>query len=197
MIRSDEIRETGELQRLLERCKRGDTDAWDLLVRRFNGLVYSIARKYRLNNDDSSDVFQATFTALHRNLDKIEHGAALPKWLSVTASRESQRIYRISTRTESFDAMSLDELVSREDEVAERDAIASIRGQAVRDSLLELPKRCRDLLTGLYLEESTDYASVASRLGIPMGAIGPTRARCLEKLRKNLDKVGFFEENVY
>lgn len=197
MTKAPETKETQELQSLLERCRRPDSAAWAILVKRFEGLVYSVARKYRLNTDDASDMFQATFTALYRNLNTIHHGAVLPKWLSITASREAQRLYRLSNRNESYDALSLDEILADQDLVAEQDAVQSIHAESVRKALTTLATRCRELLIGLYLDEATDYASVSQKTGIPIGAIGPTRARCLEKLRKNLQKLGFFEEHVY
>ena len=89
------LRETN-LDLLLERCKKGDHDSWRLLVERHQSLVYSIARRYRLSEEDSADVFQQTFQALHGSLDRLQAGAALPKWLAVTAAREALRIKRFS-----------------------------------------------------------------------------------------------------
>ena len=80
-----------DVARLLEACKRGDQQAWSRLVEQYSNLVYSVPSRMKLNADDCSDVFQATFLALSSSLDRIEHAVALPKWLAVTASREALR----------------------------------------------------------------------------------------------------------
>src|SRR4051812_22415324 len=107
----------GELDGLLRRCIKGDTSAWGALVDQFQNLVYSIARRYGLNRDDASDVFQVTFQALYRNLDRIEDARTLPKWLSVTASRESLRVKRIGGRATLIEdsGVDLDTLVANEE----------------------------------------------------------------------------------
>ncbi|MFI5385098.1 MAG: RNA polymerase sigma factor, partial [Fimbriimonadales bacterium] len=79
---------------LVRRCLKRDHEAWSRLIGRFQGLVYSIPKRYGLSEEDASDVFQTTFQALLRNLDRIEDAKVLPKWLAVTASRESLRLKR-------------------------------------------------------------------------------------------------------
>ena len=179
-----------ELDRLFERCQRGDADAWSALVARFQALVYSVPRRYRLGEDDAADVFSTTFAALHRNLDRIESGRALPRWLATTAARESLRLRRLADRTTSD--VSLEEIVADEDADAEREAIRSDDAYRVRAAMARMAPRCRDLLGALYAEEEASYADIAARLDIPVGAIGPTRSRCLEKLRKSMESEGFF-----
>lgn len=183
----------GELDRLLERCKRGDAEAWSRLVDRFQALVYSVARRYGLSSDDAADVFQISFQSLYGALDRIESGLALPRWLAVTASRECLRILRTAGRTVASEERTLDEIVADEEADAETTAIAADRARRLREGLAELADRCRDLLTLLYLHEELPYTEISSRLGMPVGAIGPTRARCLEKLKAILGRRGFFE----
>lgn len=184
-----------DLRQLVERCRQGDNDAWSSLVHRFESLVYSIPKKHGLNAEDCADVFQVTFHTLLRNLDRIEAEAGLPSWLSVTATRESLRVLRISGRYESSEdlGLSLDEIVADEDATAEREAIATERNQALQAAVRTLPQKCRELISRLYLEGDVPYTEVARELKIPIGSIGPTRARCLEKLRQILTKDGFFE----
>lgn len=179
-----------DLERLLLRCRRGDADAWATLVARLQNLVYSIARRYGLNEDDSGDVFMTAFQALHRNLDRIESGRALPKWLATTAARESLRLKRLRSRTDN-DAP-LEEILASDDRDAEAEAVRADSAERVRLALDAMPGRCRDLLHALYDATEAAYTEISGRLGIPIGAIGPTRARCLEKLRKSLEKDGFF-----
>lgn len=179
-----------ELDRLLERSRRGDAEAWSALVGRLQGLVYSVPRRYRLGEDDAADVFMASFQALHRNLDRVESGRALPRWLATTAARECLRILRSKDRTTT--EVPLEEIVANEDVDAEREAVRADDAYRVRSALARMAPRCRDLLSALYAEEEASYAEVASRVGIPVGAIGPTRARCLEKLRRTMEAEGFF-----
>ena len=181
--------------RLLNRCRQSDAEAWNRLVDSTQSLVYSIPRRYGLGADDAADVFQATYQALFKNLDRMQSGRALPKWLAVTAARESLRIKRIQSRTVGAEdlGLSLDEIVAQEETTAEGDAVAAESADDVRRAVASLQERCRELLTALYLAEETPYAEIAERLGMPIGAIGPTRARCLDKLRKILEQDGFFE----
>jgi RNA polymerase sigma factor (sigma-70 family) len=169
----------------LDRAQRGDARAWGQIVDRFQNLVYSVARRTGLNSDDAGDVFQATFLALYRSLDRIERPEALPKWLSVAAARESLRVKRVSAKyaDENELAVPLDQLVADEDASAEELALIAEDADFWRRSVELLGGRCEQLLGALYFEELS-YEDIVDQLGIPMGAIGPTRTRCLEKLRK-------------
>lgn len=184
-------------ERLLRRCRRGDSGAWHALIARYQSLVYSVARRSGVTSDDADDVFQSTFLALYKSLDTLESPEALPKWLAVTAARESYRMKRLSNRTTTLEeGRTLDEIVADEDENAEVEAIRSIRVDSLQTAARELPQRCRDLVEHLYFRQAS-YLEIAEIVGIPVGAIGPTRARCLEKLRKLLEDRGFFDESVY
>jgi len=184
-----------DLTNLVERCRRQDGRAWSTIVDRFSRLVYSIPRRYRLGEDDAADVFQGTFQALFQSIDRIEDPTTLPKWLSVTASRLSMRCLRSQSRVSSLDRVEggLAELVASEDKDAEENAIESIQASTVREAVNRLKGRCGPLLNLLYLTDGSTYQDVCDRLGIPIGAIGPTKARCLEKLRRMLEEAGFFE----
>lgn len=184
---------TDDLDDLVRRCLRRDSQAWARLVERFQNLVYSIPRRYGLNEDDAADVFQATFQALLRNLDRIESARTLPKWLAVTASRESLRLKRAASRSVSAEdrGMDLETMVAAEEQSAEDNAVQAERADLVRRMTNELNERCRDLLTMLYLADDPPYEEISEKLAMPIGSIGPTRARCLEKLRKKLEEAGF------
>lgn len=178
-------RHRDDLRGLVDRARRGDAHAWDLLVERFQNLVFSIARRSGLGNDDSGDVFQATFIALYRHLDRIEQPETLAKWISVTAARESLKVKRISSRFIDDGALlqQLEDVLSSEEASAEELAIDAEEAEYWRRALIGLGGRCEQLLTALYVKELS-YEDVVRDLGFPIGAIGPTRARCLEKLRK-------------
>lgn len=188
--------EAADLPRLLQRCRQGDSDAWGDLVENLQRLVYSIPKRMGLNDEDANDVFQATFLALYRSLDRIDNAQTLPKWVAVTASRESMRLRRIGARTVSSggaDERGLDELLADEDAGAEAAALQAVETTEVRQALVKLGGKCQTLLTLLYAEEDASYVEISEKLSMPIGAIGPTRARCLEKLRKILLASNFFD----
>jgi RNA polymerase sigma factor (sigma-70 family) len=164
-------------------------------MRRFQPLVYSIPRKYGLGEDDAADIFVRTFERLLKNLDKIESGAVLGRWLGVTAARESLRTLRVNSRTRrnEVDGLTLEELIAFEETDAEREAVVADQALRAREAIAGLTDRCRSLLSDLYSEEELSYAEIAERIGVPIGAIGPTRARCLDKLRALLEARGFFD----
>lgn len=154
----------------------------------------------KLNADDCADVFQATFLALSNSLDRIEQAVALPKWLAVTASREALRLRRTNARSSaaaSFEDLDLDSLVASEEQSAEESATQAIDAEAIRAALAKLPDKCRSLLEQIFRAEEPSYQEISEELGIPVGAIGPTRSRCLQKLRRILANQGFFTEPTY
>jgi RNA polymerase sigma factor (sigma-70 family) len=165
-----------------------------MLVDRFSGLVYSIAKRYHLSSEDASDVFQSTFQALHAGLDRIDQPEGLPNWLAVTASRIALRISRIkSTVPLETPDRGLTEVLATEEKNAEEEAIRACESTLIREAVQDLGGRCGPLLSMLYLQDDVSYQAASEATGIPVGAIGPTRTRCLDKLRKALEKVGFFE----
>lgn len=186
-------REDAHMGVLLEKCRKGDYKAWSNLVDAFQRLVYSIPRRMGLSEDDSADVFQATFLALYRNLDRIENAVTLPKWLSVTASREALRLKRIGSVTQAEGDRNLDEIVADEEASAETNAVAATQSEELWKQVDRMDGRCRDLIRSLYSGEGMPYEEVSSKLRVPLGAIGPTRSRCLEKLRKLLEAGEFFK----
>lgn len=182
---------------LLRRCQRGDERAWAELVKSFATLVYSTARQAGLQSNDAEDVFQHTFLALYRNLDRIEDARRLVKWIAVTASREAIRISKQKARFDDTTAANalLDEVIRDDERSAEELLVASSQSQLAIDGLEQLQESCKNLLQALFEENPRPYDEIAAELGISIGSIGPTRARCIEKLRRILAKVGFFESS--
>ena len=184
-----------EIERLLTRCRAGDRDAWTKLVERLQSTVFGVTRRLGLGEADAADVFQATFIALYRNLDRIDQALTLPRWIAVTATRECYRVRRTYPEaTGSADERTLEDTIAVEQRSAEEIAIESERALVLREGLEQLGGRCRVLLTLLYGEVETSYIEIGAKLGMPIGAIGPTRARCLEKLRKILEREAYFRE---
>jgi len=179
--------------RLVERCLGGDPKAWDALVRRHERLVYSVARSYRLPPTEAGDVFQEVFAALVRGLPRIRDARALVRWLSSTTDRIA-RAAALRRRREL--ALGIGDDPAELDQMAAGGApieahLEELEARAlVRLALEELPPQCRRLLTAMYYEDPAPaYADLARRLGTPIGSLGPTRARCLERMRAVLARL--------
>lgn len=171
---------------LVQACLTGNQSAWDELVERYARLVYSIPRRYRLEPADADDVFQAVFLQLFRQLAALREHDRLSSWLITTAHRESWRIGRRSQH-----GVDLDSIISDVGSPDPEAAVTWERQHLVRQGLAELGGRCERLLTALFLDpDHPDYERIALQLRIPVGSIGPTRARCFEKLEKILRRLG-------
>lgn len=168
---------------LIQRAGAGEERAWWLLVERYKRLVYSIPSRYRLPDDACDDVFQNVFASVLRSLPGVRDAQSFPKWLITTTHREC---WRWSRRNPS--ATPIDESVAGTSEDAPGEAAQRWETQQKVDvALQQLGGRCERLLRALFLDPTKpSYASIAERLGIPVGAIGPTRARCLAKLMEFL-----------
>lgn len=179
---------------LVARCLAGDAAAWTALVHRYQRLVFAIVRRTGLDEHGAADVFQTVFARLVQHLPRIGDPSRLQAWIVTTAKREAilqaQRSQRTVSMTRSGDA---------DDDGAEWDladdsptAEAALDGlqqlHRVRLALDRLEPRQRDLMLMLFSDDDPkpSYDEIAERLGIPVGSIGPTRARCLEKLRRLL-----------
>jgi RNA polymerase sigma factor (sigma-70 family) len=175
--------------RLVARCVEGDARAWEALVRRHERLVYAIGRSYRLDDDDLADVFQEVFTALLKGLPRLREGRTLVRWLSSTAERIVRTTAlrrRKQVAREDHDSRTFDQLASEGEAVgAELEAIE--RQHRVRLAMGTLSERCKRLLEALYYEDPTpSYGELSKRLGVPVGSLGPTRARCMDKMKASL-----------
>jgi RNA polymerase sigma factor (sigma-70 family) len=162
-------------QALIDACIAGNSVAWGRLVAQYAALVYSIPRRYRLPPEACDDIFQEVFAVLLRELPNLRDTRTLPKWLITVAARESLRTARKTASRAHAPPVEPAPLPSEELERLERQ-------QLVRDALEELGDPCKSLLHELFATDSPDYAAIASRLGMPIGSIGPTRGRCLKKL---------------
>jgi RNA polymerase sigma factor (sigma-70 family) len=166
---------------LLAAAAAGDQHAWDALVQRHTSLLWSIARSYRLSNADAADVVQTTWLRLVEHLDKIADPERIPGWLATTARRECIHLIRRTDRHAEAPA----ELPDLPDDGPELDA-ALLRGERDAElwrALARLDELCQRLLRVLMSDPPPAYADVAEALGMKIGSIGPTRGRCLDKLR--------------
>ncbi len=175
-------------------CRQGDPAAWEALVRRYQRLIYTISRRAGLSDDLAAEVFQRVFVTLIEHLDRIEQPDRIGAWLATTARRESWRQLRRERATITLADGETDDdetewpvdAAPLPDEIIER----LERQHAVRLAVAGLDERCRTLLNLLfYRVEPPPYAEIATALGVSEGSIGPTRARCLQKLRRVLDGV--------
>ena len=180
---------------LLTRCKQGDTAAWEALVHRYQRLVYAIVRRIGLDEHAAADVFQTVFVRLLEHLPRLTQLDRLQAWIVTTAKREALLQRKRGMRNVSMTRTDEDDNRTAEWDIADdallpEDALAELQAQnQVRHAMAQLDARCRDLLTLLYANEDDKiaYDEVAARLGMPVGSVGPTRARCLGKLRKLVD----------
>ena len=167
---------------MISAANDGDEVAWGAIVERFSGLVWATARAHRLAPAEAADVAQTTWLRLVENLDRIKDPERLGAWLATTARRECLRHIRLRSRElpTAEDAMFE---ASSEDRAAQR-LITRERNAALRRAFARISERCQSLLRLLAAPEALSYEEIAAALGMPIGAIGPTRARCLDQLRR-------------
>ncbi|HLK00604.1 MAG TPA: sigma-70 family RNA polymerase sigma factor [Streptosporangiaceae bacterium] len=183
---------------LVTRAVNSDKDAWNEIVERYAPLVWSICARYQLKTQDIEDVGQTVWLLLVEQLGKLREPAALPGWLATTTQRECLRALTAARRTQ--DSGTLDDAppVVVDAEAIEQEILAAERNAALRDALGELPVSCQQLLAMLISDPPRSYAEISATLRIPVGSIGPQRARCLERLRRSraLARLGASEARV-
>jgi len=170
---------------LVTRARNGERQAWDALVERYAPLIWSICRRYRLEAADAEDAAQNVWLKLVDHLDSLRDPAALPGWLATTTRRECGRIARTARRPCDAGYTLAARTISDDHAQAERDLLAAERHAALRKAFGQLPPGCQQLLALLIHDPALSYAEISARLGIPVGSIGPSRRRCLDKLRRH------------
>jgi RNA polymerase sigma factor (sigma-70 family) len=176
---------------LVKGCLAGNEEAWSMLIEKYKALIYSIPVKYGLPPQEAADVFQATCTELLVRLPEIREPRALPKWLMQVAHHESYRWKRQGQRVVSRDADG--DLPEPEiPPVAESLVQQTQEEQMLREAMASLTPQCRRLVELLFYEvPARPYTEVAKELGLAVGSIGFTRQRCIERLRRQLEDLGF------
>jgi RNA polymerase sigma factor (sigma-70 family) len=171
----------------------GDEAAWHGLVTRFSGLVWAVARAHRLPHADAADVYQTTWLRLAEHIGRIEHPDRVGAWLATAARRECLQSLRSAAKaapTDDMDRLDITPAVGNPTEeaviAAETEREDAARAAAMWRAFGQLSGRCRELLRILMATPPPSYAEVAAALGLPLGSIGPTRARCLQRLREEM-----------
>ena len=182
----DPARDDPVVKKLVTRARNGDKQAWDALVERYSLLIWSICRRHRLGDADAEDVGQSVWLQLVDHLDAIRDPAALPGWLATVTRRECLRIVRAAQAPlvtgYELDAQAVPDEQAK---MVEQELLAAERHAALHAAWRDLPPCGQRLIILLIEDPPVPYAEISARLGIPVGTIGPTRRRCLDKLRRH------------
>src|SRR5579862_8454357 len=170
---------------LVTRAAGSDPGAWNEIVERYAPLVWSICARFQLSNSDREDVAQSVWLLLVGQLGTLREPAALPGWLATTTRRECLRVVTAARRSERL-GTELDEAAQFvADTVVDEEILAAERNAALRAAFAELPPRCQQLLSMLLSDPPHSYTEINAKTGIPVGSIGPQRARCLDRMRRS------------
>jgi RNA polymerase sigma factor (sigma-70 family) len=176
----------------LQAAAAGDAQAWDRLVDRYAGLVWSICRAHRMSDDDAADVSQLTWMRLLENLERIRDPRRLAGWLATTCRRECLAFLRRSRFSTPVADEHMDRLLGGF-AAADQSILVADQYATLWQAFLRLSEWCQQVLQALVVEAEDgppSYRLVAAALQVPVGSLGPTRARCLDQLRKLLDSSG-------
>jgi RNA polymerase sigma factor (sigma-70 family) len=171
-----------DLASLVRAAANGDRDAWNAIVDRYAGLVWTVARSYRLSAADAADVSQTTWLRLVEHLGALRDPTGIGSWLATTARREALAVLRKQREIPTPDHDRPDE---GQDAPWQR-LLVEERDHELRQAFHQLSGQCQALLRVLVMEPAGSYAAAAAALDLPIGSLGPTRARCLATLRRHL-----------
>lgn len=181
---------------LIALCLEQDAEAWEILVRRYQRLISSVTQKYKLSHEDAADVLQAVFFTLFQQLSVLRQQEKIGSWILTVTARECWKLAQRPVPDASLDDEELQEPIDPPDEnqLAQDDSLWMIERQhLLRQTVASMAKPCNTLLTELFFRDNPlPYAELSRELGLPIPSIGPTRARCLDKLKAELKKNGFF-----
>jgi RNA polymerase sigma factor (sigma-70 family) len=180
------LRDDPPVTDLVTGAKDGDKQAWDALVERYAPLIWSICRQYRLSRADADDAAQNVWLHLVDHLGTIREPAALPGWLATTTRRECGRLVRAAHGPHAaIYAPDAQNIPDGHAGTAEQELLAAERQAALREAFTDLPPEWQRLIAMLAADPPVPYTEISARLGIPVGSIGPTRRRCLDKMRRH------------
>ena len=180
------MRDTPPVTDLVMRARTGEKQAWDALVERYAPLVWSICRRYRLGAADVQDAGQSVWLHLVEQLGNLRDPAALPGWLATTTQHECARAVRAANNPRlAALAPEIEDIPGAATGMAEQELLIAERHAALREAFSDLPPCCQQLIALLIEDPPVPSAQISARLGIPVGSIGPTRGRCLDKLRSD------------
>jgi len=171
---------------LVARVRGGDKHAWDALVERYAPVIWSMCRQYRLGRADADDVGQSVWLRLVDHLDQIREPAALPGWLATTTRRECARLVRAARGPHAARyPLDAETIADEQAGAADQDLLAAERHAALRQAFADLPPDGQRLIALLIADPPVPYLEISARLGIPVGSIGPTRRRYLDRMRRH------------
>jgi RNA polymerase sigma factor (sigma-70 family) len=177
------------LQQLVKAAGRGDEASWSALIDRYAPLVVTVINRFGLSRADAADVNQTVWLRLVEHLDRLREPEALPMWIVQTTRHECLRVLRASRQTWLFDPLDstaenyVGAAAAADDADPDEELLRAERHQALRDAYAELPSQCQRLVSLLLADPPLSYEEIGGRLGIPVGSVGPTRGRCVHKLR--------------
>jgi RNA polymerase sigma factor (sigma-70 family) len=177
------MRDDPAVIRMVLGARDGDKGAWDELVERYAPLVWTISRRYGLSGADVDDVGQSVWLLLVEHLPGLREPAALPGWIATTTQRECLRLVKAGRRTEPTDLTELSAAMPSDGVSIDEELLRHERREAVRTAFGQLAPRCRLLLSMLVQDPPVAYREISEKLHMPVGSIGPNRARCLDRLR--------------
>ncbi|MBI3241837.1 MAG: sigma-70 family RNA polymerase sigma factor [Chloroflexi bacterium] len=189
MIENSSDTLTDSDRELILACRKGNVGAWERVLQKYERLVFSVPLHYGFSREDAADVTQLTFTILMQRLNDLREDSHLGAWLTTVARRHTWRLFRRANREVTTDDDDFVETVSALGKPGNDPIDRWEMTQWVDQGLTQLNERCRMILLALYFDsQEPSYAEIASRLGIPVGSVGPTRARCLERLKQVLQE---------
>jgi RNA polymerase sigma factor (sigma-70 family) len=183
----------GQAASAFQRWVEGDAVALDELVRVMTPVLWHVVRAYRLTSELAEDVVQTTWLALVRSRASIQEPAAVGGWLTTTARREAWKVAKATGRGIPVEDDELSRRLPDEDS-AEAEVVRRDGDERLWDAVERLSERCQALLRIVAFEHRPDYTTIAANLDMPVGSIGPTRSRCLQKLRTLIEKNGDHDE---
>ena len=188
MVHTDLRGSDGDITRIVSAAAHGDQLAWDQIVERYTGLLWAVVRAHRLSAADGADVVQTTWLRLIEHLPQIRNREGIGSWLATTARRECLRLLRSGGRCQPSDEIEL--LVDARADHAEIDSglLTAERDAELWAAFSRLPARDQALLRLLAVDSPPSYQEISAALEMPIGSIGPTRARSLERLRRELSR---------
>ena len=175
---------------LVEKARQGDAGGWEELVARFGGMIAATGRRFRLTAPDVAELQQTTWLRLVENLHRIEQPERIGGWLATTARRESLQLLKRASKYHSGADQMLANMPDRHLPEPDARPIAEEREAVVRAAWDRLKPRCQQLLSLLMSDDPMGYKDLSKLLEMPVGSIGPTRARCLEHLRRLVEEEG-------
>jgi RNA polymerase sigma factor (sigma-70 family) len=192
------VRDDPTVAALVTRAAKGDQSAWDEIVERYAALVWSICRRYRLERSEVDDVAQNVWLRLVEQLPALREPAALPGWLATTTQRECIHVLRVSDGLARRKERLADEITTAaQPATIDEEIITAEWHDALRAAFAQLPVLCRDLLSMLIRNPPLPYVEISRRTGIPVGGIGPNRARCLARMRRCAPLADLLDDERY